>query len=215
MIGMYLRVAIGVILLLALGVVGVAYAKSSAQASVHHLSLRVVDDGREVMSPTVQMMAGDPVQLSVGSSKDGYTLALDIVDQDEAAAAGTTAAVQVALWRGAADTGIQLLDRVIPLARTNSESDVSSTSSGFQSSGASVDLISHAVDLRSVDDLGAVRACGEDQADSSVQVDSGAFSQRCCGRICANDNDDGNQTLTCCSTSPMTCCGCGVCCGIS
>ncbi|WP_313345410.1 hypothetical protein [Stenotrophomonas sp.] len=205
MLGTYVRMMAGAFLLLAVGAVSPAQAESSSGPGVHHLSLRVMDEGREVMAPSVQMTAEGPVQLSIGTEQDAYTLELDILERSDAMSADA-AAMQVVLWRGAVGSGSRLLDRVILLTPNG---DAGST--GQQTTGASVELISHALEWPSADHLGLSRSCeGENSANPASMP--GVANHTCCGRLCSSDSGDAGQTLTCCGNKPTKCCGCGVCC---
>ncbi|MGH8043679.1 MAG: hypothetical protein ACREOX_03640, partial [Stenotrophomonas sp.] len=94
MLGTCVRMMAGAAFLFAVGVANSAQADSNPVPGVHHLSLRVMDEGREVMAPSVQMTADGPVQLSIGSEKKTYTLELDILERSESATSDA-AAMQV------------------------------------------------------------------------------------------------------------------------
>ena len=169
-----------------------------------------MDEGREVMAPSVQMTAEGPVQVSIGSRKEAYTLELDILDRSDPEISDP-AAMQVVLWRGAVGSGSRLLDRVILLSPNGDAASAQTGSDPQQGTGASVELISHAVQLTSTDDLVPLQSCAAEN-DASLAAMPGAANHTCCGRICSGDSGDADQTLTCCSSKPTTCCGCGVCC---
>lgn len=210
MVRTYVRMMAGALFLFAVGVVSSAPAESSPSPGVHHLSLRVMDEGREIMAPSVQMTAGGPVQLSIGSAKDAYTLELDILERSDSATADAVA-MQVALWRGPVGSGSRLLDRVIPLTPNGDARPAGAVSDQQQTTGASVELISHALEWPSTDDHGLARSCeGENNANPASMP--GVANHTCCGRICSGESGDADQTLTCCGSKPTTCCGCGVCC---
>lgn len=196
--------------LLAAGAVSPAQAEPSSGSGIHHISLRVMDEGREVMAPSVQMTAEGPVELSIGSRKDRYTLELDILDRSHPEISDP-AAMQVVLWRGPVGSGSRLLDRVILLTPNGDATSAQTASDPQKRTGASVELISHAVQLPSTDDLGPLQSCAGEN-DASLASMPGAANHTCCGRICSGDSGDADQTLTCCGNKPTTCCGCGVCC---
>ncbi len=210
MLGPYLRKMGAAFVLLAVGAVSSAQAETSSGQGVHHLSLRVMDEGREVMAPSVQMTGEGPVQLSVGTEKDAYTLELDILERSDASPADASA-MQVVLWRGAVGSGSRLLDRVILLTPNGDATSADAVSDHQQSTRASVELISHALQWSSANALGLARSCEDENGPNSASM-PGAANHTCCGRICSGDSGDADQTLTCCGSKPITCCGCGVCC---
>ncbi len=116
-----------------------------------------MDEGRLVMSPSVQMTAEGPVQLSIGNKDDGYTLELDIVEHSGSAAADA-AAMQVVLWRGPIGSGSRLLDRVILLTPGGDAGAVGAGSDRQQTTGTSVELISHALQSTAIGDLVMLQA---------------------------------------------------------
>lgn len=209
MLGTYVRMMTRVAFLLAIGAISAAQAETTSSTAVHHLSLRVMDEGRQVMSPSVQMTAEGPVQLSIGNKEDGYTLELDILEHSSSSASDA-AAMQVVLWRGPAGSGSRLLDRVI-LLTSNGDGAAGAGSARQQTTGASVELISHALQSTAMSDLGSARSC-EGESNPGPGSMPGTANHTCCGRICSGDNGDADQTLTCCGNKPTTCCGCGVCC---
>jgi hypothetical protein len=80
----------------------------------HILSLQVSVDGNEVMAPVLEMRSSTPAEVFIGSGDhDGYTLVVNIVDEDDNAA-GTVGAHFV-LWRGGINRGARLLDDVLLL----------------------------------------------------------------------------------------------------
>jgi hypothetical protein len=157
MLGTCVRMVAGAAFLFAVGVINSAQADSSPGPGVHHLSLRVMDEGREVMAPSVQMTADGPVQLSIGSAKDAYTLELDILERSDSTTSDA-AAVQVVLWRGAVGSGSRLLDRLILLTPNGDATSVDAVSDPLKTTGASVELISHALQWPSTDGLGPARS---------------------------------------------------------
>ncbi|WP_421567909.1 hypothetical protein [Stenotrophomonas sp. PD6] len=157
MLGTCVRMMAGAAFLFAVGVINSAQAESSPGPGVHHLSLRVMDEGREVMAPSVQMTADGPVQLSIGNEKKTYTLELDILERSDSRTSDA-AAMQVVLWRGAVGSGSRLLDRVILLTPNGDVTPAATVSDKQRSTGASVELISHALQWPSADDLGSARS---------------------------------------------------------
>lgn len=205
MLGTYTRRMARTAVLLAAGAVMTAYAVPSAEVQVHHVSLRVVDEGKEVMTPAVQMTADGPVQLSVGSSGNAYTLVLDILDEADSGIIDKNAAMQVVLWKGSADSGKRMLDQVIILTP--------GSSSNLKNAATSVELVSHAIELKPGDSLQSQRECVPKDGHEVAASGPGIAAQTCCGRLCG-DHNDADATLTCCGPRGTKCCGCGVCCGI-
>lgn len=202
MLGIYVRMMARVAFLLTIGVISAAQAETTPGPGVHHLSLRVMDEGREVMSPSVQMTAEGPVQLSIGNKQDGYTLELDILEHSSSSTADA-AAMQVVLWRGPIGSGSRLLDRVILLTPNGDVGAAGAGSERQQTTGASVELISHALQSSAIGDLGSARSC-EGEGDPGSGSMPGVANHTCCGRICSGGNGDADQTLTCCGNKPTT-----------
>lgn len=205
MLGKFMRRAARAAVVFAAGAVMTAYAMPSEEVQVHHVSLRVMDEGREVMTPAVQMTSEGPVQLSAGSAGMAYTLVLDILDEPESGIAAGAAAMQVALWKGSVGSGKRLLDQVIMLTPGSNPK--------LKNASTSVELVSHALELKAGDTLHPQQGCGSKGSGEAAASSPGIAAQTCCGRLCGEHND-GDATLTCCGPRGTKCCGCGVCCGI-
>lgn len=187
-----------------------AVAPIDSETAVHHLTLRFHVDGREVMTPSVSMTSEGPVRLSIGSSSErGYTLVLD-VDEVAVDAAGGAPVLHAVLWEGGEGSGLRLVDEVMVLdgSSTASRHVVNSSVAKPTLSGkveTSVELISHAVEIKSIAELGPATQCAPRSPGSS-----GARPAKdpCCTRKCPNSNDN----LSCCGPPGTQCRGCGVSC---
>lgn len=184
---------------------------------IHIMSLRVLVDGKEIMTPNVQMLPGSPGYLSVSDAGDQplYSLQLEIVpDVDIGGAKGL--GFNAVLWKGPFNSGEKEIDSVSMISPkpTKINGPMKISMQGRDGKSVEIEIISHAVEQRDLSSLNINKASCIDGSGRIIPKNkpsqsTPSASTSCCGGPCAPPS---NQHYQCCGFT--ACCVCGRCCAV-
>lgn len=186
------------------------------EAPVHSLSLRVLVDGSEVMTPNIQVRPNTPAYMSYtedGATDPKYSLEL-MVAPDSAIGANVGDMVKATLWKGAFKKSEPVLDSSMILDTAASTTrNAPQSVQVIDSAGTTykIEVISHGVFMKDPSILleqnsscltkdGNIDLSTKESPSTAPQV------QACCGGSCTSKAGQ----MQCCGA--VACCACGYCC---
>ena len=191
------------------------HADASEPVTTHQLTLRILVDGQEVMTPTLRMLPGRTAYLT--SKRPGLPaadLGLEVDMEPKLTVQGETGTgLRFTLWEGPAGKGERLHDTVMLLTPEKrsiaARSGLSPSTTMRAPSGrmTEIQVISHAVTTEDASVVARMVDCpnaGKDGGGDPITIDR---ESHCCSSGCANGED---RQFTCCGA--ISCCDCDACC---